>query len=147
MKKLTIKTTHKNNPAVTITRNAVRLEKLVYIACANKPFKYHNGGKSRIVYIGTTKSGADRIAQSAAKKAKELLIGFGVTRLDFFTISCGKRKKVQTWRKLERGLILSFKSLFGEPPKANKHGRKMSQTNELNYFTRDRLESIVKMYS
>ena len=59
-KKLTIKTT--KHPAVTINRNAIVTDRLVYIAVANKKFHYPNGD-SQIVYIGTTKAGAIRIAR------------------------------------------------------------------------------------
>lgn len=134
------------NPAVTIHRRALKREKLVYIACANKPKRYPHG-RSRIAYIGTTKAGASRIAASAAAKARELLADHGVGQLDFFVVGCAPRQKVETWRKLERGLILTFKYLFGEPPVGNTQGKRMKWRDELEYFTRSRLESVVKKYS
>lgn len=145
MSKLPIQTTKK--PAVTITRNAIKKSKLVYLALANKPIKYHNGEKSRIVYIGTTKTGAGRIAASAAAKAQDILLQFGVTQLDFFVVTCKPKPNVKTWRKLERGLLLAFKAHFGKPPLANNHGAKMKWTDELKYFTRHRLDGVIADYS
>src|SRR5688572_14888607 len=100
MAKLTVKSS--SSPAVTITREAVKSDKLVYIAVANKPLRYLHG-RSRIAYIGTTKTGAHRMAASAAAKAQEMLDLHGVKQLEFYTVTCKSRQNVQTWRKLERG--------------------------------------------
>lgn len=82
MNKLTIKSP--KLPAVTITREAVKSDKLVYFAVANKALSYPNGMKSRIVYIGTTKNGAHRMAASAASKALDMLGLHGIKHLEFF---------------------------------------------------------------
>lgn len=133
-------------PAVVINRNAVKKDRLVYIAVANKRSKYRHG-RSRIVYIGTTKAGASRIAATAAGKAKELLELHGVTHLEFYVVSCLPRQKVQTWRKMERGLLLCFRERFGEIPKCNRQGKRMKWRDELKYFTEARLRSIIEKYS
>ena len=104
--KLTVQTTQK--PAVTITRQATKSKELVYIAVANKPVKYH-GGESRIVYIGTTKNGAERIAASAAKKTGDMLGIFGVSHLELFVVTSTSHGQIKTWHKLERGLLLAFR--------------------------------------
>lgn len=142
--KLTIKTSRK--PAVTITRVALKTDRLVYFAVANKAIKYLYG-RSRIVYIGTTKRGARRIAASAAAKANEMLSIYGISSLEFYTVSCRARQGVKTWHKLERGLILSFREVFGEIPACNTQGNRIKWTDEDWYFTRRRLRSVVEMYS
>jgi|SRR5471032_1852425 len=141
---LTVQTTKK--PALTITRTATKSSQLVYIAVANKAIKYPSG-KSRIVYIGTTKNGAERIAASAAAKAAQMLGLHGVTHLEFFVVTSTSMAKIKTWHKLERGLLLSFKDKFGEPPKCNIVGKNMRWTDELNYFTRRRLDGVIMQYS
>jgi hypothetical protein len=118
----------------------------VYIAVANKKLKYPHG-VSRIAYIGTTKAGASRIASSAASRAPELFALHGVNELSFFVVTCAARQKVKTWHKLEVGLILTFKHMYGEPPKCNKKGKNQEWKDEREYFTRDRLESVIKKYS
>ncbi len=145
MTKLTIKSP--KLPAVTITREAVKSDKLVYFAVANKAVVYPNGEKSRIVYIGTTQNGAHRMAASAAIKALDMLGMYGVKQLQFFSITCKSRQNVKTWRKLERGLLLTFKYLYGGVPKSNIQGKRMKWTDELAYFSRSRLESVVAQYS
>lgn len=145
MTKLTIKSP--KLPAVTITREAVKSDKLVYFAVANRALSYPNGEKSRIVYIGTTQNGAHRMAASAAIKALDMLGLHGVKQLEFFSITCKSRQNVKTWRKLERGLLLTFKYLYGDVPKSNIQGKKMKWTDELSYFSRSRLESVIAQYS
>jgi hypothetical protein len=141
---LTIQTT--TSPAVTITRTATKSQQLVYIAVANKSIQYPSG-KSRIVYIGTTKNGAERIAASAAAKAAQMLGLHGVKHLELFVVTSTSIAKVKTWHKLERGLLLAFKDKYGEPPKCNIVGKNMIWTDELTYFTYGRLSGVISQYS
>jgi len=143
-KKLTIRTSAE--PAISIMRNALHAEQLVYIAVVNKPLAYRDG-QSCIAYIGTTKAGVKRIATSAAYRAPELLQLHGVHQLSFFVVTCVARKRVKTWQKLERALIITFKQRFGEPPKCNNKGTKQSWNDEHHYFTQTRLEGIIRQYS
>lgn len=142
-KKLTIRTAAK--PAIVISRPAFNAERLVYVAVANKALKYPHG-RSCIAYIGTTKSGASRIAASAAARAPGLLSLHGVTSLSFFVVTCAARQRVKSWHKLEVGLILAFKHLYGEVPRCNVKGKNQKWNDELEYFTRSRLESVLKKY-
>ncbi len=82
-------------PAITITRRSLGKQKLVYVARANRQFRYPFR-RSAIVYIGTTTSGARRVAASAAGKAKSLLTHHGVKQLDFYVVTCKARRNVQT---------------------------------------------------
>lgn len=143
-KKLTIRTFKK--PAVIINRSAVATDRLVYLAVANKALKYRYG-RSRIVYIGTTKAGASRIAASAAAKARAMLALHGVRHLEFHVVACPRRQKVQTWKKLERGLLLSFRQEYGEIPTCNTQGKRMKWRDERRYFTERRLRSVIEKYS
>jgi predicted GIY-YIG superfamily endonuclease len=102
-----------DTPAITITRIALHADRLVYFAVTNKRMKYEYGA-SRIVYIGTTKKGVNRIASSAAGQGEALLSDRGIKRLEFYTITCSARQAVQTWRKLERALLIRFREKFGK---------------------------------
>lgn len=144
MAKLTIQSS--SAAAVTITRAAVKSEKLVYVAVANRSLPYEYG-RSRIAYIGTTRHGAHRMAASAANKAKEMLDLHGVKELCFFTVTCKSRQNVRSWAKLERALLLVFREKFGEIPECNTQGSRMKWTDELTYFTRQRLEAVIHQYS
>jgi hypothetical protein len=143
-RKLTIKVP--KNPALTINRDAIRGERLVYLAVANKRVHYPYGS-SRIVYIGTTRAGARRIAASAAAKAPDMLALHGVNELSFFVVTCKGRRRVKTWTKLERGLLLTFRQIFGEIPRCNRQGNRMKTTDELYYFTESRLREIIRRFS
>ncbi len=129
-----------------IHRRANANKRLVYLAVANKVHKYQYG-RSRILYIGSTKKGSSRVAVSAAAKARELLNEHGVKELNFYTVSCPGRQHVKTWMKLERGLLLIFREKFGNVPIANKHGGRMKWRDELSFFTHKRLGSVLDKYS
>jgi len=92
--KLLIK--YRKEPAITINRVALKDDKLVYIARANKKIRYP-WARSRIAYIGTTKKGARRIASSAVNKGETLLYEYGIRRLDLHIVVCGKRPSVESW--------------------------------------------------
>lgn len=133
-------------PVMSITRRAFREKKLVYLACASKKLGYP-WGKSRIVYIGTTEVGAGRIASSAAWKGADLVLAFGVKRLDFHVVICRRMQNVESWKKLEKALIIKFRERFGAVPRANRRGKLMRWGDEKNYFADKRLEQVIEAFS
>jgi hypothetical protein len=66
---------------ITVYRRALKHRKLVYILAARKPLRYKDG-RSRILYIGTTKKGIGQIAASVAHRSKTILKQRGVRALD-----------------------------------------------------------------
>jgi predicted GIY-YIG superfamily endonuclease len=139
-------------PCVVIHRAAFRNDKLVYVACANKKIRYpvrqkrriaYMREKSRIVYIGTTRKGARRIASTAAAKGEELLYDYGMKALVFYVVTCTRRRGVESWRKLERALIIRFRELYGDIPKGNKSGRFWRWKDEKDYFSQDGLTQVI----
>ena len=132
-----------SHPSLVIHRTAFRDNKLVYVARANKRLRYP-WGRSRIAYIGTTKKGARRVASSAAWKGESLLYEYGIRQLDFHIVTCGKVQSVETWRKLERALLIRFRERYGDVPRANKAGKKARWKDELRYFSQDKLDKIIE---
>lgn len=133
-------------PVIIVSRAALHERSLVYVACANKLIKYPRG-RSRVVYIGTTKNGIDRIAASAARTAKRFLNHHGVRSLDCFVVTCRKRPGLKTWKKLEHALLLAFKDVFGQVPIGNTQGKNSFWDDELSYFKLRRLRTIVEAHS
>lgn len=133
-------------PVIVIARAALHEQRLVYLACANKLIKYERG-RSRIVYIGTTKNGIDRIAASAARTAKRFLNHHGVQSLECFVVTCRRRPGLSTWKKLERSLLLAFKDVFGQVPLGNTQGKNTFWDDELSYFKLKRLRDVVSSHS
>jgi hypothetical protein len=133
---------YSSEPSLSIHRVAFDAEKLVYIARANHEFSYKRG-RSDIGYIGTTKDGVWRIAASAADRGEMLLEMHGVRSLDFHVVTCTPIPGLKSWRKLERALLIRFCERFGELPKANKIGHGMHWTNERDYFSVDRLDTVL----
>jgi predicted GIY-YIG superfamily endonuclease len=130
-------------PCVIIHRAAFRNDKLVYVGCANRKIRYPVRDRSRIVYIGTTKKGARRIASSAAAKGEELLYEHGMKDLQFYVITCTRRQAVESWRKLERALIIRFRELYGAIPEGNRAGRFWRWRDERLYFSQDKLDEVI----
>ena len=131
------------NPAMSVTRVSVLQDKLCYLMVANKVIKYPKG-RSRVVYIGTTQNGVNRVAVSAAQRADDILGTHGITAFDVYVVTCKPRQHVRTWRKLERALLLTFRETYGDVPLCNKHGTKMRETNEFDYFSPQRIKNILE---
>lgn len=116
--------------------------KLVYVLVADKRLQYPNG-KSRIAYIGTTKKGVARIAQSVASRADAILQLSGVRTFRARVLTCRPRQRVKMWHKLERALLITFREQFGEVPRCNSHGKKMKQAGEFDLFARARIREVL----
>lgn len=133
----------KREAALVARRVILKDEKLVYVLVANKKLQYING-RSRITYIGTTKNGGSRIAQSVATRAKRILSLHGVTEFEARTISCKPRQRVKMWHKLERAMLIAFKEKFGEIPECNIQGKNFNETDEFSYFAKSRIKRIIE---
>jgi len=118
MRKLKIKSS--KAALLTLTRSPLWSDKMVYILAANKYLRYENG-RSRILYIGTTKRGAARPADSAVRKASQVFYKLhGVRTIDVHLATCGPRQAMPTWRRLESSLLEVFRNMYFELPKGNK---------------------------
>jgi hypothetical protein len=137
-----LKVKWQRTPAILINRTAFRDDKLVYIARTNKGNRYPLG-RSRIAYIGTTKKGARRIASSAAVRGEELLYEYGMKHLEFNVVTCSKVQGIESWRKLERALIIRFRERYGKIPRANRAGEKIRWKDELKYFRIEKLDQML----
>jgi hypothetical protein len=129
--------------ALTVTRVAAGKDKLVYVIVADKKIDYPQE-RTRVVYIGTTKNGVERVAQSAANKTDEVLSLHGVESFTVRIITCRPRQRVKTWIKLERALLLAFRERYGSVPKCNIQGKGISEKDEFDYFTKSRLNRILE---
>lgn len=140
MRKLKIRSS--KSVLLTLTRSRQWSDKMVYILAANKLLRYKNG-RSRILYIGTTKKGAGRPATSAVNKASEVFYKLhGVKTIDVHIATCAKRKKVQTWKRLESALLDAFRKRYFELPKYNKVRPKPSE----GLFGANALENLVARF-
>lgn len=105
---------------LTVTRSSQWNDRMVYILAANKDFKYRNG-RSRIIYIGTTKKGAGRPAASAVNKASQAFGKLhGVRTIEVHIATCRPRRNLQTWKHLESALLGTFWNRYFELPRYNK---------------------------
>ena len=128
--------------ALEATRIAIGNQKLVYVLLADKNFNYPYG-RSAIAYIGTTKKGVARVAGSMAARSEEILSCHGVKKVTARILTCSPRRNVKTWRKLERALLLMFRSEYGSVPSVNSQGKKMKETDEFSYFSREAIRKTI----
>lgn len=127
---------------LTLTRSHQWTDKMVYILAANKSHKYGNG-RSRILYIGTTKKGGNRPAASAVNKASEAFYKVhGVKRIDVHIVTCAPRRSMQTWKRLESALLDVFRNKYFELPKYNK----VRPTARKGLFNTDALDKIISEF-
>jgi len=136
----------KKGVAMTVHRSLVtNEEKLVYVHLASKKQSYEHGTKSRIVYIGTTKTGKDRVASSIAERAPRILKLHGVKTFDVRIITCKGLQKVRSWKQLETALLIAFRSMYGTIPRCNKQGKNIDQDNECwKYFAKAKIDRVIK---
>lgn len=126
-----------------VTRVAVGKAKLVYLIVADKKLSYPEG-RSKIAYVGTTKNGVWRVAQSAAHRTYEILTRRGVQSFRVHVVTCRPRQNVKTWLKLERAFLLAFREMFGAVPVCNSHGKKIAERDEFDYFARARIGRVIE---
>lgn len=129
--------------ALAVERVSIGKQKLAYVICIEKKWQYNND-RSRIVYIGTTKNGISRVAESAASHSEAVLSEPGINRFSARIVSCTPRQNIKTWHKLERALILQFKEMFGEPPVLNTQGKNFEWRDEKKLFSVGRLATIIE---
>ena len=129
--------------AMQVTRIAVGKKKLVHAILTPKAVKY-SWGRSRVVYIGTTKNGVSRVAESAAARSDKVLSIRGVNHFFVRIVTCSTQQSVKTWEKLERALILAFRQRYGGIPMCNKIGKSSKWRDELKYFKLERLNGILE---
>lgn len=132
--------------AMTVHRRILRKDKLVYLLVAPKPQKYPEG-KSSIVYIGTTKKGAKRIATSAAHRAEEILQLWGIKYMNVHVVACSAVQGLRTWVHLEKALIAEFRSNYFRIPLCNKKGKKYRWDDRLDkLFRRKTIHKILMKF-
>jgi len=125
-----------------VNRVSIGKKKLVYLIVVKKPLRYP-WGRSRIVYIGTTKKGVARIAQSVAARAEAVLTLYGVREFIVRIVTCLPRSNVKTWDKLETSLLITFRAMYGSLPKCNTKPKRAGDV--FDYFKRERLERVLEM--
>ncbi|HUU17589.1 MAG TPA: hypothetical protein VMW72_10605 [Sedimentisphaerales bacterium] len=132
----------KPGPAMQVTRVLIGKKRLVYVILADIALKYR-WGRSKIAYIGTTKKGVARIAQSVAARADDILSIYGVREFIVRIVTCQRRQGVNTWPKLERALLLAFRQKYGSLPKCNKQGKHIKEQDLFEYFNPVRLFKVL----
>jgi len=120
---------------MSVNRHILKNDRLVYLLVGPKPVRYHDG-RSRIVYIGTTKKGADRIAASAAHRAEEILAMHGFRQMDVFVASSKSKQGLKSWRHLEHALLAEFRITYLDLPRCNAQGKKLEWTEKLDKLFR-----------
>jgi hypothetical protein len=130
-------------PAMTVTRLSGSPKNLCYVVTANKIVAYTTG-RSKVVYIGATDEGISRLVNTVASRTEEILLNHDLTHFEAHVVTCTAIPRVQTWQKLERALLLTFRDLYGQPPLCNRHGAGLQEEDEFAFFTRERVRNVLE---
>lgn len=145
MRRLRIKCS--SDALLTVQRSKQWDKRMVYILAADKPFKYLNGRRTQIIYIGTTGTGARRPATSAVDKASEAFASLrGVRQIDVHIVTCRGRQAVQTWKHLESALLAAFRDRYFQLPKYNRKKGSVKHSEDISLFRRKALEDLLKRF-
>lgn len=131
---------------MTVKRRATKSRRMVYVICTPRPQRYP-AGRSRIIYIGTTGVGVRRVAASMAHKAIDYLARHGVRWLDVYTVTCPPRPGMESWKKLERDLLITFNLVHGRIPHANSSGKNLTPDRLSSVFQYRRLSKVLSAYA
>lgn len=139
-----------HDPVLMISADATDAQRLVYILCSNRPVKYKTG-RSKIVYIGMSRKGISRLAESASEKIEE---GFdllwGLKRLDGYVVWPQNRAGRPIGGKspqnsLESDFLKVFIDIHGERPKLNGSGQGIKHIS--GAYGTQWVEDIIRQYS
>ena len=134
------------SPVMTLSRAALAKERLVYVLASNKLVKYPRG-RSRIVYVGTTKRGVRRVAASVAGRAEGLFERRGIrgvnAHLLTYTRGTGGH---DLWLKLERAVLFMFRFEYGTIPILNKMGKNFWPGKEFAHFNKKALLKRIRTF-
>lgn len=81
-----------------------------------------------------------------ANKAADLLKTRGVKYLEVFALTCPPRPGLDSWRRLERDLLITFKNVHGEIPRSNTSGKNFTPDKLSGIFQYRRLESVLRRF-
>ena len=130
-------------PAMAVTRLASSSQRFSYIVVANKIVAYRTG-RSKVVYIGATDGEIESSRLHGRRVNEEILANHDPTHFEAHVVTCKSILRVETWRKLERALLLTFRDLYGETPLCNRHGAGIQQEDEFSFFTRERVRNVLE---
>jgi len=134
------------SPVMTLSRSAIGNERLVYLLAANKLVRYPRG-RSRIVYVGTTKRGVRRVAASVAGRAEALFERRGIRGVNAHLLTYTKGSGAHAlWLKLERAVLFMFKFEYGTIPVLNKMGKNFWPGTEFAHFNKKALLKRIRTF-
>lgn len=132
---------------MTVHRRIMDRDRIVYLLTVPKPIRYRSG-RTRIVYIGTTRRGVSRIAASVAARATDAFDGDGRHRVEVYVLACTPTPGLDSWRLLERALISEFRARHHDLPACNAQGKSFRWNDQLQrYFRRDRIRKLLESFA
>jgi hypothetical protein len=81
------------------------------------------------------------------RRAEDILSLHGVRTFQARIVTCKPRSGVETWKKLERAMLLKFREIFGEVPECKFKGKKMKGSDEFRYFGNTGVKKVIDKLS
>lgn len=82
-----------------------------------------------------------------AGKAMKFLSQWGVKSLDVYTVTCPPRQGLNSWRVMERDLLIAFKIQHERVPLANTSGKNFTPEKLSGAFQYRRLNQVLAAYT
>lgn len=132
---------------ITVQRVPGEFAEVVYVITANKQVIYARG-RSRVIYVGRTEAGLQRLCTSAAiRGGKAFSQKRGIRAIKVWPLTWAQGEDVGTAKILERAFLLRFREIHGQIPILNKQGVRMRERDEFDHFRRIAVDRAISGFS
>lgn len=129
-----------------LERSIVRYTNAIYVLVSPRRHWYPKG-RSRVLYIGRTRMGAERVLSSVSERIWQAFPKLhGVDSLDVYIVDWRGRKALNSSRYAERAFLVSFRQLYGTVPRLNDKGKGMKSEGAFDWFNRDPIVRYLRQF-
>lgn len=131
---------------VHVDRSIINYSNAVYLLVSPRLHAYPKG-RTRILYIGRTRKGAERVLSSVSDRLWEAFPKLhGVDSLDVYIVDWKGRKALNSSRYAERAFLVAFRQLYGTVPRLNEMGKRMGTNGAFDWFNPDPIVRYLRQF-
>lgn len=131
--------------ALTIDRSIVDYSNAVYLLVSPRRYAYPKAA-SRVLYIGRTRFGADRILSSLSERIWKAFRLHGVRSLEVYVVHWKGRRSLNSSRHAENAFLVAFRQLYGRVPLLNNTGEGLDEDEAFEWFSRPAVVSHLRKF-
>ncbi len=103
-------------------------------------------GRSRVLYVGRTRVGAERILSSLSERIWKAFRLHGVHSLEVFVVHWKGMKRLNSSRHAENAFLVAFRQLHGRLPILNDKGEGLDENEAFEWFSRREVERHLRQF-